>query len=98
MRLAVIGNNDFATGFQLAGIKDVFVVEKKLEEKIDEALQNTEIGVLVMEEEAVAKLSNRYKKMLDKLVTPVVVTISSKGKESDLRAVIKRTVGVDLWK
>lgn len=98
MEIAVVGSDDFVTGFQLAGVRTVFVVEEDVDEKIMEAINSPEIGVIVMEEEELAKISFRTKKLLEKLVKPVLITLSSKGKETDLRQLIKRTVGVDLWK
>lgn len=98
MEIAVVGSDDFVTGFQLAGVRTVFVVEEDVDEKIMEAINSPEIGVIVMEEEELAKTSFRTKKLLEKLVKPVLITLSSKGKETDLRQLIKRTVGVDLWK
>lgn len=98
MQIAVIGNDDFVTGFRLAGISHVFSGEKNLEEKVEHALEQPEIGVLVIEEESFNALSNRVKKRLEKLVKPVLVTVSDKGKETNLREMIKRSLGVDLWK
>ncbi|MBU1120676.1 MAG: V-type ATP synthase subunit F [archaeon] len=98
MEIAVVGTDDFVTGFQLSGVRTVFVIEKDVDEKIMEAINSPEVGVIVMEEEELAKASFRTKKLLEKLVKPVLITLSSKGKETDLRQLIKRTVGVDLWK
>jgi V/A-type H+-transporting ATPase subunit F len=100
MEIAVIGTDDFVTGFQLAGVWRTYAVadHSQLEEKMELALNDSAVGILVLEEEQIEKLSNKSKKRLDKLVTPVIVTLSSKGKETDLRELIKRTVGVDLWK
>ncbi len=98
MQIAVIGNDEFVTGFRLAGVSHVFSGEKDLEPKIDDALKNGEIGVLVIEEDSFNSLSNKTKKRLEKLVRPVVVTVSDKGHETNLREMIKRSLGVDLWK
>jgi len=100
MELAIIGTDDFVTGFQLAGVEKTYAVASstELEEKLELALTNADIGIVVLEEEQLEKLSNKSKKRLDKIVTPVIVMLSSKGKETDLRELIKRTVGVDLWK
>lgn len=98
MQIAVIGNDDFVTGFRLAGVTNVFASEKNLEEKIEQALLNEKIGILVLEEDSFNLLNNRVRKRLDKLVKPVVVTVSDKGKETNLREMIKRSLGVDLWK
>ena len=98
MQIAVLGNDDFVTGFRLSGVSWVFSSEGKLDAKVEEALGVKEIGVLVMEEGTFGALNNRTKKRLEKLVKPVIVTVSGKGKETNLREMIKRSIGVDLWK
>ena len=98
MEIAVVGNDDFATGFALAGARYIFTSETNLDEKIEEALKHNEIGVLVMEEEQFQSLNLKTRKNLEKLVKPVIVLISEKGKETDIRELIKRSLGVDLWK
>jgi len=98
MEIAVIGNDDFATGFALAGVRYYFTSETNLDEKVEEALQYPEVGVLVMEEEQFKSLNNKTRTMLEKLVKPVLVLISDKGKETDIREMIKRSLGVDLWR
>jgi len=98
MQIGVIGNDDFVTGFQLAGVRNVYVTEKNADERVDEALENKEIGILIMDQNDYDTLSHRARSKLEKLVTPVVVTLSREGKETDLRSLIKRSVGVDLWK
>jgi len=98
MQIAVLGNDEFVTGFRLSGISHVFSSEDRLDAKVEEALGVAEIGVLVMEEAAFSTLNNKTKKRLERIVKPVVVTISGKGKETNLREMIKRSIGVDLWK
>ena len=98
MEIAVVGNDDFATGFSLAGVKYYFTSETSLDEKVEEALKYDEIGVLVMEEDQFKSLSNKTRKMLEKLVKPVLVLISDKGKETNIREMIKKSLGVDLWR
>lgn len=99
MEIAVLGNDDFVTGFLLAGIKKAIVSgEKKLDGKIGEAMADSNIGILVLEQESFENLSHLTKKKLNKALTPVVVTVSRQRKESDIRQLIKRSIGVDLWK
>lgn len=97
MEIAVVGNDDFVTGFALAGVRHVFSAEANLDEKVEVALQNNEIGVLVIEESHFQSLSNKNKKMLEKLVKPVIVLVSAEG-SSDIRDRIKKSLGIDLWK
>lgn len=97
MEIGVVGSDDFITGFALAGVRHVFTAEASLDEKVEEALKFPEIGVLVMEDEQFNSLNAKTKRMLEKLVKPVLVLISDKGKETNLKELIKRSLGVDLW-
>lgn len=96
MQIAVVGNDDFVTGFALAGVKYIFTSETDLDEKVEEALKHNEIGVIVMEQEQHNSLNIKTKKKLEKLVKPVLVIVSEEGKK-DIRGMIKRSLGVDLW-
>lgn len=97
MEIAVVGNDDFVTGFALAGVRHIFSAETSLDQQVEEALKNSEIGVLVMEESQFQSLSSKNKKMLEKSIKPVLVLISAEG-SSDIREKIKRSLGIDLWK
>lgn len=98
MEIAVVGTDNFVTGFRLAGVRHTFAVEESFDSTIKTVLENQEIGVIVVEQEEMDKMTTKTKRTLEKLITPVLITLSSKGKETDLRELIKRTVGVDLWK
>ncbi len=99
MEIVVLGNDDFVTGFLLAGVKKVIVSqEKKLDLEIEKIVFDPSAGILVLEQESFDNLSHLTKRKLNKVLTPVVVTVSKERKESDIRQLIKRSIGVDLWK
>jgi len=98
MEIAVVGNDEFVTGFALTGVKNTFSAEKNFEKEVEKVLQLKEIGILIMEQDQFNSMNNKTKKMLEKIVKPVLITISDKGRETDIRDMIKRTIGVDLWK
>lgn len=99
MQIAVLGNDDFVTGFQLAGVKKIFAVEEKeLDSKVSEVMGIENVGVLVIKEEDYRKLGVSVKKKLDKTLAPVVVTLAGKEEKEGLKELIKKCVGVDLWK
>ena len=97
MEIVVVGNDDFVTGFALAGVRYVFSSEANLEEEVQKALDERDVGILVMEEDQFKLLNYKTRKMLDRLVRPVLVLISDKGRGSDIREMIKKSLGVDLW-
>lgn len=100
MEIAVIGDEHFVLGFQIAGISKGIVVERDMVNKAFENLINTEgIGIVVIEKKTFEMLSERNKEIAMTKVKPTVVTLSHDiGGESNLRLMIKRSLGVDLWK
>lgn len=99
MELAVVGDSEFVTGFRLAGVKKIFEVsDDELESTVNEALKDSEIGILVMHDDDINKLPEILRETLNESVEPTVVTLGGTGESSNLRDKIKQSVGVDLWK
>jgi len=99
MEIAVIGNSDFVLGFRLAGIRKTYEAEPaELEARIQTVLDDKNVGILVMHNDDLKKLSAHMQKNLDDSVEPTVITIGGKGDSTNLRDKIKQAVGVDLWK
>ncbi len=99
MEIAVIGNSDFVLGFRLAGIKKTYeTAEAELEAKIHAVLDDETVGILVVHNDDLKKLSIHMQKTLDDSVEPTVLALGGKGESTNLRDKIKQAVGVDLWK
>lgn len=99
MQIAVVGNDDFVTGFQLAGVKLIYPAKPhELDEKVKQVLELENVGILIMHEHEFQKLSVSNKRKLEKTITPVIVTLGGMQEKSGLRELIKKSVGVDLWK
>ena len=98
VKIAVAGSNEFVLGFQLAGIKDIFELSNDPYAKLKELKQKKELGVVVVEEKVVEKLEQHQKSELEASVDPVFIQISTKVEQDSLRRLIKKSVGVDLWK
>lgn len=97
MELAVVGNDDFITGFMLAGVRHAFETKGNVNEVINQVIQNRAIGIIIMDEKEYNMLSPKMKEFLENTIRPVVVALSKEGRGEDLRLYIKRTLGVDLW-
>ncbi|MEK6973508.1 MAG: V-type ATP synthase subunit F [archaeon] len=98
MQIAILGNDDFITGFRLAGIKALYETNgQNIDQKMQEMIEIEDIGVIVLMEEDFQKLGLATKRKLEKLVSPVIITLAGEEKSS-LRELIKRSIGVDLWK
>lgn len=99
MELAVVGDSEFVTGFRLAGVKKTYEVsDDELESTVNNALKDSEIGILVMHDDDINKLPEILRETLNESVEPTVVTLGGTGESSNLRDKIKQSVGVDLWK
>lgn len=98
MELAVVGSSDFVLGFKLAGVRKTYAVrEDELEQKINEVLQDKSVGILVLHNEDINKISSLLKTKIDECLEPIVIPI---GKEefTDLREKVRRAIGIDLYK
>lgn len=99
MEIGVVGSEDFILGFKLVGIRKTFVPSQAepLEQKINEAMADEDIGILVMEDKDFQSLDAFRQLQLAESIQPTFITI---GMEEDktIREKIKMAIGVDLWK
>ena len=100
VEIAVVGSEEFVTGFRLAGVRKVYEVtgdSLELERKLSEVMRDGEVGIVVVMDADFRKISPALRAEMSESVEPVVVAIG-KIEEVDLKEKIKRVVGVDLWK
>jgi len=98
MELAAVGRDDFVQGFKLVGVrKTSSATMEDLERKIAAMLEDPEVGILVLETGDYAQLSHAMRRRLETVARPVVIAVGSEESE-DLRAKIRRAIGVDLLK
>lgn len=98
--LAVVGNSEFVMGFELIGIKKIFEGETKeqLKHQFIDALKDTSIGIIVTNDKSLEKLDVNQRRNIENSVTPVTVVLStSAGAQDNLRDMIKKAIGIDLW-
>ncbi|HLC79475.1 MAG TPA: V-type ATP synthase subunit F [archaeon] len=102
--IAVVADSPTCTGFRLAGIEKVFAREgKQAEEKIEQLLEDQEVGIIVTSELVNSSLDWRLKKKIERLAKPVVIAIPGKEgpqkTEGDsLRNMVKKALGFELMK
>ena len=98
MELAAVGRDDFVQGFKLAGVrKTVSVGREGLEAQVAKILEDPNVGILILSADEMSALSNTMRRKLETTPRPVVIAVGKK-EEEDLRAKIKRAIGVDLYK
>jgi V/A-type H+-transporting ATPase subunit F len=100
MEIAVIGNSEFILGFRLAGIRKTYAADndEKLNEYINNVLQDANVGILVINSSDMQKVPRRLRSTLENSVKPTVIAIGGEEGGLSMRERIKRSVGVDLWK
>ncbi|MFC7026492.1 V-type ATP synthase subunit F [Halomicroarcula sp. GCM10025324] len=100
--IAVIGSPEFTTGFRLAGVRkfaDIPNEEKdeQLDDAVEEMLTDDDVGIVVMHDDDMERLSRGVRKDAETSVEPVLVTLGASGAGSGgLREQIKRAIGIDL--
>lgn len=99
MEIAVVGSSDFVLGFRLAGIRKTHdATPADIESRIESVLKDRTVGILVIHNDDMKKLSLQMQRILDDSVEPTVIAIGGKGESTNMRDKIKQAVGVDLWK
>lgn len=96
--LAAIGPDLFTLGFKLAGVRKTFSVEPgdNMREAIRLALEDDDIGVLVMRTEDLRALDVGLQRELEESIQPTLVTIGV-DEDTALREKLKQAIGVDVW-
>ena len=98
MEIGVVGDDLFTIGFRLVGIEKWYNVneDNTVDSAVREALENKDLGILVINDKDWNKLEASFRKKLSNSVKPTVIAIGSEVDEG-LRDRIKTAIGVDLW-
>ena len=98
MEIGVVGDDLFTIGFRLVGIEKWYHVneDNTVDSAVREALENKDLGILVIHDKDWNKLEASFRKKLSNSVKPTVIAIGSEVDEG-LRDRIKTAIGVDLW-
>ena len=99
--IAVVGSPEFTTGFRLAGVRRFENVtddekDERLDDAVTSALDDDDVGIVVMHDEDVEQLSRTVRQRVETSVEPVVVTLGGGTGSGNLREQIKRAIGIDL--
>ena len=98
VKTAVLGSNEFIVGFQLAGIKETIEVSDNPLQDINDLKNNKEVGIVVIEEKIMEDLEKHERIEVEDSVNPVFIPVSTKVEQDSLKRLIKKSIGVDLWK
>lgn len=100
MKLAVIGDMDFVTGFMLAGIVDIYEVksDEEMIKAVEDVLRRKDIGVVVIKPEFLKKLPVALRREIEERVEPTFIAVGATGGVEEIREKIRNAIGVDLWR
>ncbi len=96
--IAVVGRSEFVVGFQLAGIRNIVEIEGSPMAAIDNLKKNNMIGIVILDEKALEDVSVQKRLEIEDSVEPVFIPVSEKAEHGSLKRLIKKSIGVDLWK
>lgn len=94
--ITVVGSPDFILGFRLAGIRNVYTEKANIEPRVTQILNEGTASILILHDEDFTKLPAALKRKLRDSRKPIVISVGS-HEEEDLRAKIKRVIGIDLY-
>lgn len=102
MKAYLISDNiDTLVGMRLAGIEGVIVhSEEEILNKIDLAISDKEIGIILITERLADKVSDKIQKLKLKMTIPLIVEIpdrhgTSRGKDS-ITKYVKESIGLKM--
>ncbi len=100
MKMAVIGDEDTAALFKLAGVGKI-ISEGDIEKEFDELVEDKEVGIIIVTEGMADRLAGRITKVKLHRELPIIVEIPDKkgkmeGREDSVEKLIKRAVGVEV--
>ena len=98
VKIAAAGSNEFIVGFQLAGIKDTIGLGASFYNELRNMKERKDIGIIVIEEKIMEALEPYQRAEIESSVEPVFIQVSAKSEQDSLKRLIKKSVGVDLWK
>ena len=97
--IGVVGTNEFILGFRLAGIRKVVEADEKgFLDIVRAMMDDAELGIIIVDEHLFNTLDSNDVYDLEKSVKPVILSLSENASQDNLRRMIKKSVGVDLWK
>ncbi|MEE8167554.1 MAG: V-type ATP synthase subunit F [Candidatus Hydrothermarchaeales archaeon] len=102
MKISVIGDNETAVGFRLAGIRDSHAVASP-EEALDifkALMKDKDTGVIIISERLADRLKGNIKALTEGKPVPLVVEIPDKKgpieRVDPIRELVRRAVGVEI--
>ena len=98
VKIAAVGGSEFVVGFQLAGIRDTIELKQDSFNELRDLKNRKDIGIIIVDENMMDRLDLHQRVEIESSVEPVFIPVSTRVEQDSLRRLIKKSVGVDLWK
>ena len=98
VKIAVLGGSEFIVGFQLAGIKDTIEATGNYFNELKNMKARKDIGIVVVDDKIMENLEQHQRLEIEASIEPVFIPVSTKVEQDSLKRLIKKSIGVDLWK
>ncbi len=99
MEIAVVGQQHFTLGFQLAGVEQIHnpLDLDSMADTLRNLLSERNVGIIVVDSEDLLKLPERLRIQLSDSISPSFLGIGT-TEDTTLRESIRKAIGVDLLK
>lgn len=99
--IVVVGSADFTLGYRLAGIRRFINThtQREFNRAVESLLEDEKAGVVIVEGEMFENIPYYLKKSVSMTAVPVFIPITKTGEgleEYDMKALIKKALGVDV--
>lgn len=95
--LAVLGSGEFILGFRLTGIRQAIATQQASAD-LQQLLQSQQAGIVIIDQETMQAVDEDTREKALASLQPVVVVVSERAAQDDLRNLIIQSIGVDLLK
>jgi vacuolar-type H+-ATPase subunit F/Vma7 len=97
MEIVALGEAEFSLGFEIAGVRSVRA-EKGTEEEVAKLMDDAKVGILIVSQRFFDGLAADTRERMLKAIQPISVILSEQESNEELRSMIIKSIGVDLWK
>jgi len=96
-KIAIAGSEEFVLGFRLAGIRDTFLINEAPMNVLSR-FKDSDFGIIILEERFLNQLDSEDRVDIEDSVKPVFIPLSENESQESLMRLIKKSIGIDLWK
>ena len=96
--IVAAGTPEFTLGFALSGVNEIIELNPDIFSSLKEIKKRGDIAIVILEESSLDKLESHERFEIESSIEPVFVPVSVKAEQETLRRLIKKSIGIDVWK